>query len=182
MTTRRTWTRRAVLGAGAGLGLAAAGTAWLLRPGQGAAAFATVDQAHRTLDALAAGGARTASGWDLPKVLHHAAQSIEYSMQGFPQLKSELFRKSVGPAAFGVFDAFGSMRHSLTEPIPGAPDIAAGQTIEPAVMRLSQALRSFEAHAGPLMPHFAYGALDKPNYLRAHLLHLANHWELVVAG
>lgn len=161
------------------MGLSAVGAAWVLRPGEGSKAFASTDQAHRTLEVLAARGARTVGGWDLPKVLHHAAQSIEFSMQGFPQLKGELFRSSVGPAAFGVFDAFGSMRHSLTEPIPGAPDIASGQALEPAISRLASALRSFEAHAGPLMPHFAYGALDKQQYRRAHLLHLANHWDLV---
>jgi hypothetical protein len=26
------------------------------------------------------------------------------------------------------------------------------------------------------MPHFAYGALGKAEYTRAHLMHLANHW------
>lgn len=162
--------------------MAAAAGAWLIRPGSGAAAFASSSQAYRTLDALGTGGARTLAGWDLPKVLHHAAQSVEFSMQGFPELKPEWFRRSVGPAAFGVFEMRGAMRHSLTEPIPGASDIAEGLPLEPAVARLQQALRRFEAHTGPLMPHFAYGALDKPQYLRAHLLHLANHWDLVAAG
>ena len=44
-----------------------------------------------------------------------------------------------------------------------------------------EALRAFEAHAGPLAPHFAYGALDKPSYARAHLMHLANHWQEALA-
>ena len=73
------------------------------------------------------------------------------------------------------------MSHSLSEPIPGAPDIAAGQALDAAADRLLAALRAFEAHAGPLAPHFAYGALDKPDYTRAHLMHLANHWQEMAA-
>ena len=38
----------------------------------------------------------------------------------------------------------------------------------------------FDAHTGVLQPHFAYGALDKPSYTRAHLMHLANHWQAFV--
>jgi hypothetical protein len=49
--------------------------------------------------------------------------------------------------------------------------------LAPAIDRALQALRAFERHAGTLAPHFAYGALDKPAYTRAHLMHLANHWQ-----
>ena len=83
--------------------------------------------------------------------------------------------------AFAVFSARGHMSHSLSEPIPGAPDIAAGQALDAAVDRLSASLRAFDAHTGALAPHFAYGALDKPDYLRAHLMHLANHWQEMAA-
>ena len=50
-----------------------------------------------------------------------------------------------------------------------ATDLAA------AASRLHAAFDRFEAHAAPLRPHFAYGELDKAQYTRAHLLHLANH-------
>ena len=43
-----------------------------------------------------------------------------------------------------------------------------------------RALAAFDAHTGALQPHFAYGALSKPQYLRAHLMHLAHHWTEVV--
>ena len=29
---------------------------------------------------------------------------------------------------------------------------------------------------GPLRPHFAYGKLSKPEFERAHAMHLANHF------
>ena len=48
-------------------------------------------------------------------------------------------------------------------------------------LRHMMTLRAFDAHTGALAPHFAYGALDKPDYLRAHLMHLANHWQEMAA-
>jgi hypothetical protein len=35
---------------------------------------------------------------------------------------------------------------------------------------------AFARFNGTLRPHFAYGELTKPQYERAHLMHLANHW------
>ena len=59
-------------------------------------------------------------------------------------------------------------------PVLGEPPL------DQAVARLKQALRDFEAHRGPLAPHFAYGALEHAQYTRAHLMHMANHWAKVV--
>jgi len=145
-------------------------------------AFATTADALRTLEALKARPPKTLGAWDLAQVLHHAAQSVEYSLDGFPQLKPAWFRSTVGPLAFSVFSARGRMSHGLAEPIPGAPAIAAGQALDAAVDRMLAALRRFDAHSGPLAPHFAYGALDKKAFERAHLMHLANHWDEVAAA
>ncbi|WP_395700997.1 DUF1569 domain-containing protein [Aquabacterium sp.] len=167
--------RRTVLLAAAAAPLAGCGAGAL----QG---FASFDDARRALAALPAQHAKTASGWGLPQVLQHAAQSIDYSMDGYPQMKSGLFRSTVGAAAWGVFDARGAMRHSLDEPIPGAPALDAALTLEQGIAKLLSAMQRFEAHTGALQPHFAYGPLDKPAYTRAHLMHLANHWSLVQTG
>jgi len=135
--------------------------------------------AARAAVQAAAGGWRASGTWNMAQVLNHAAQSVEYSLNGFPEMKSALFRHTVGAAAFTVFDSRGAMSHSLDEPIPGAPVLAAGDALEPAIARLLKALQDFENHTGALAPHFAYGALDKAQYTRAHLMHLANHWTLV---
>lgn len=141
--------------------------------------FADLSEALRTVEALKSKPMRTTQGWDLATVLHHAAQSVEYSLSGFPELKPAWFRATVGPLAFAVFSARGRMGHGLDAAIPGAPAIAAGQPLDAAVDRLLGALRAFDAHTGPLAPHFAYGALAKPAYARAHLMHLADHWQVV---
>lgn len=178
--TRHDPARRQVLRHAAGaaslavpsLGLVACSPA----PVQGAD-FGSLGPALATLQALKDKPPRTTGAWDLAQVLHHAAQSVEYSLQGYPQPKAAWFRASVGPLAFAVFSARGRMSHALDEPIPGAPALAAGQPLAAAVDRVVAALVAFEAHTGPLAPHFAYGALDKDEYRRAHLMHLANHWD-----
>ncbi len=114
--------------------------------------------------------------WNLSQVLQHLAQSIEFSMQGFPVLKGAWFRSSIGSAAFAVFNARGAMSHDLAEPIPGAPALDAAQTLKTSVQRLLDAMDAFARFNGTLRPHFAYGELTKPQYERAHLMHLANHW------
>jgi hypothetical protein len=138
--------------------------------------FASIDAAVQTLAQLKTAAPRLTGAWDLAHVLHHAAQSVEYSMSGFPALKPAWFRATVGSYAFALFNARGAMSHDLADPIPGAPAIAQGQPLAPAIERASAALRAFDAYAGALQPHFAYGTLDKSDYARAHLMHLANHW------
>lgn len=164
--------RRALLLAAAPLGVAGCGVSAVAAP------FDSLASARRLVQALPA-TARMAEGWPLPQVLVHLAQSIEYSMAGFPAPRSALFRSTVGPLAFAVFSARGRMSHGLDEPIPGAPAIDPATSQTAAVARLVEALTRFEAHTGPLQPHFAYGALDKAAYTQAHLMHLADHWQLM---
>ena len=140
------------------------------------AVFADIPAALRTLEALSP-TARMAEGWTLAQVLEHAAQSVEFSLRGFPQLKPVWFSGTVGKLAFATFDARGRMNHGLSEPIPGAPALAEALPLPDAVARLVKALKDFDAHTGALQPHFAYGALDKGAYARAHLMHLADHWQ-----
>jgi hypothetical protein len=134
------------------------------------------DAQQSVLDLLFVPKVVQGSPWNLSQVLQHLAQSIEFSMQGFPALKGAWFRSSVGSAAFAVFNARGTMSHDLAEPIPGAPALDAAQALKVSVQRLLDAMEAFAQFNGTLRPHFAYGELTKPQYERAHLMHLANHW------
>jgi Protein of unknown function (DUF1569) len=137
--------------------------------------FPDIAAAMKAIESLASGHKKSGA-WTLAQMLNHAAQSIEFSIQGFPQMKSGAFRHTVGAAAFAVFDARGKMSHALDEPIPGAAALDAGAALPEAIERALKAWRDFEAHSGVLKPHFAYGELNKLQYTRAHLMHLANHW------
>ena len=124
--------------------------------------------------------AKTTGAWPLVAVLEHLAQSIEMSLDGFPQPKSAAFQHTVGAAAFTVFQWRGKMSHGLDEPIPGAPALTTQGDWKLSAIRLRAAVNRFEAHTGPLKPHFAYGALSKPEFTQAHVFHIANHQDAIV--
>ncbi len=141
--------------------------------------FASLAAADSALVELLKQPHRTSGAWKLAQILEHAAQSVEYSMTGYPEKKSALFHATVGATALAVFDTRGSMSHALDEPIPGAPALKDGEP-GAAVARLRDVLGRFAAHRGALKAHFAYGELSHAQYTRAHLMHLANHWSEVV--
>jgi hypothetical protein len=181
---RRRWMQLAAGSGAFALAGAAASAWWLTGPRAAIAGFPDLDAALRWLDLVAHGpGHRSTTAWPLARVLEHAAQSVEGSLAGYPQLDSTVFRSSIGPLAFRAFARRGRLAHDTTEPIPGAPALVATDPAA-AARRLAAALQRFEATPAdfPFPPHFAFGALDKDDYRRAHLMHLADHAREIVPG
>lgn len=139
----------------------------------------TIEQATRDLQSLYLLPMRTTGGWNLSEIFNHLAQSIEYSMTGYPEHKSDSFKSTLGQTAFSVFAYRGQMSHDLAEPIPGAPVLDGGDKLR-AFSRLLTALNDFENFKGPLQPHFAYGELSHAEYTLAHVMHINNHLEELV--
>lgn len=136
--------------------------------------------ARRALEELRNQGSHNpmAGPVSLHQVLHHCAQSLEYGLRGFPQLKPAWFRASIGPLAARVFLARGRLKHGLDAPIPGAPEIPREGDIAAAYTRLFAAIDSFEqAVLGKtaLQPHFAYGTVAPADYARLQAYHIAEH-------
>jgi hypothetical protein len=147
-----------------------------------APAVQSLDDAMRWLDALEKTPAvKTTGAWPIGTVLNHLAQSIEMSMDGYPEPKSALFQNTAGSAAFAFFKWKGRMSHGLAEPIPGAPPLPSSADVAPGAARLRTAITRFQRHNGVLRPHFAYGALAKSDYAAAHTLHIANHQDEIPA-
>ncbi len=143
----------------------------------------SLDDALRWLDKIEkAESVKTTGAWPLVAVLEHLSQSIEMSVQGFPQPKSALFQATVGAAAFGVFKWRKRMSHSLDDPIPGAQALTMQGEWKAAASRLRAAVVMFSAHTGPLKPHFAYGDLSKADFALAHSFHIANHQDEIVVA
>lgn len=139
--------------------------------------FATLADALRELDRLTnAVALNVAATWTWSKTLLHCAQSIEYSMSGYPESKSALFQRTAGSVAFSFFKSRGRMSHNLLEAIPGAATLDANAASSHAVGSLRKAVDSFQQYTGVLQPHFAYGQLNKADYEKAHAMHLANHF------
>lgn len=139
--------------------------------------FTSLDQALAELARLTqAEPLPPATAWGWSQTLIHCAQSIEFSMAGFPQPRSKVFQNTVGAAAFKVFAWRRRMTHDLGDPIPGAPALNTSTDVAAATQRLTQAAADFRQWTAPLRPHFAYGELSKDEYEQAHAMHLANHF------
>ncbi len=119
------------------------------------------------------------TNWSWFQILNHCAQSIEYSLTGYPENKHPLFRISVGKIASTVFFSRGYMSHDLNAPIPGATEIPQQGNEKEAMDRLYKAIKDFKNFSGELKIHFAYGELSKSDYEKAHVMHIANHLSFV---
>ncbi len=172
---RRTLLKGAAALGGAGL---LGGAYWAL-PVATAPAAVSLEAARQLLEGWRGKPLVSLEGWSPAEVFNHCAQSIEYSLSGFPELKPAWFRHSFGPAAFALFSARGAMRHPLQQAIPGAAPLSEPATQEAALQRLLDAFARFAGFAGTLQPHFAYGELDHAEYAQAHVLHLYNHLSLI---
>lgn len=173
-------TRRTLLIAGGVVaGTGAAGLLWIRAGNDGA--VLTVDAALQKIDALAKGAIASTGKWNPHQIFTHCAQSIEYSMAGYPAPKSKLFQDTAGAAAFALFSAKGKMKHGLAEQIDGAPALEAKTDTAAALARLRQAFLDFRRFNGALAPHFAYGPLDKQQFEQAHVMHFYNHLDEIKA-
>jgi hypothetical protein len=138
--------------------------------------FSSLDDALRRIEDFAKGGIEPKSGaWSLYKTLSHGAQSIEFSLTGYPAHKSSLFKSTAGKLALHIFLARGQMSHDITMPIPDAPALNDGGDPMQGFLRLQEAVQKFWNHTGDFKDHFAYGKLTKAQYDKIQALHLANH-------
>jgi hypothetical protein len=138
----------------------------------------TVSAALKTLEELSqlSSNQLTFIGdWEPAQIFSHCAQSIDYSLTGFPIHKSSFFKNTAGRLAYTAFAAKGKMTHSLNEPIPGEPKFDCQQDVHMAIQRLHQSFTEFEEYKAALHPHFAYGELTKAEYEQAHVMHFYNH-------
>lgn len=141
-----------------------------------------VDAALTILQNLSRKDVLHSGEWNPYQIFSHCAQSIEFSMQGFPEHKSQVFKNTVGSLAFSAFYAKGRMHHGLNEGIPGASIIEPQGQVNQALVRLIKAFNDFKAFNRPLAPHFAYGELSKHEYELAHVMHLYNHLQEITVS
>lgn len=138
--------------------------------------FSSLGEALRRVEDFSAHGLEAKHGhWSLYKTLNHAAQSIEFSLSGYPAHKPTLFKNTVGKLALHIFLAKGSMSHDISMPIPDAPNIESDGDAVQGFKRLETAVQAFWNYNGAYKDHFAYGKLSKEQYDKIQALHLANH-------
>ena len=137
----------------------------------------TISSALETIDILSAQTLHSTGVWKPYAILTHCAQSVECSILGYPIQQPDIYKATVVKLAFSIFSYLGSMKHTLDEPFPGAPELDNAGDVKKALVRLRKAYIDFANYSGPLAPHFTYGSLSKEDYARAHVMHLNNHLE-----
>jgi hypothetical protein len=174
---RRRWLKgvgAAALLGGAGLGAVTAAVRFRAHP-----YFVTLDEVKLWLEAIDPARMKSTGVWTVPQILSHAAQSIEFSLAGFPEMKPPWFRHTVGASAFAVFSALGGMRHGLSDFIPGTSATDLLDDPQRAKQRLAKAVAEF-LDSEEVKPHFAYGELSWQQLDQAHAMHLSEHLVEVV--
>mgnify|MGYP003635753969 CR=1 FL=1 len=127
------------------------------------------------LKALPAERLTSGGVWNASQILQHCAQSISYSIYGYPKAHSPFFRYSIGKLAVNAFAATGTLHHPLDEPIPGAPALEPVLPNDVALRELIYTVEQFMNWQGEMQPHFAFGSLNKAQYYSVHYLHLQSH-------
>jgi len=113
--------------------------------------------------------------WSIGTVLAHSAQSIECSVDGYPEHKPAAFKWTIGRMAIWTFLRKGSMSHDVTAPVPGLAEPPDDLSLQDGIARLRAAIHGFETHEGAYAPHLAFGPLSKAHYEQFHAMHLADH-------
>ncbi|MBM9579305.1 DUF1569 domain-containing protein [Leptospira sp. 201903070] len=138
--------------------------------------FDSLSDSLKYLDTLVKSNSISGYGnWDAGRIFLHCAQSIEYSIQGYPENKSALFQNTIGKLVFLKFSLSRKMSHDLEAPIPGAKEIPENTDWKQSLFFLKETIVKFQSYGGELKPHFAYGNLSKEEYDQAHAMHIANH-------
>ena len=111
--------------------------------------------------------------WTPAQAVAHCAESLECSLDGFPEPKSPWFQATVGRAALRLFLVRGRISHDVDAPVPGLGvplDVPLGD----AVARLGLAIERVKA-ATTFAPHAVFGPMSKSEVLTFHAMHLEDH-------
>ena len=92
--------------------------------------FNSLEEAYQELEQMEMAQNLSVGGqWSLYQNIIHCAQSIEFSYQGYPQMKPAIYQRTLGSLVWNRFKGQGYMSHDLNDPIPAAPIIdAVGET------------------------------------------------------
>ena len=138
--------------------------------------LASLNEVLTVLDQLEKSENVSSSGWSVYKVLQHCAQTIDYSMSGYPKYKPVWFRNTIGKIVFSKFFRQGYMSHDLAAPVPGSPLLTVEGNLQEGIALLRGTIARFLAFEGTLKPHLVFGQLTKAQYDKYFAMHVADHF------
>lgn len=116
------------------------------------------------------------------QIFVHCAKTIEYSMIGYPKIKSKFIQHTAGKLMIHKFLKKGYMRHNLEVDVLGSSLIEDNGTTDEGIEILLETIRKFLTYKGRLQPHFFFGELTKEEYDKYFSIHIANHLSGLIKG
>lgn len=114
--------------------------------------------------------------WDISEICLHCAQTINYSITGYPVMKSPFIRNTIGKIAYRKFKRQGFMSHSLTAHVPGGDQLEVELSPQDSIQKLLDTIETFQNYTGALKPHLLFGNLTKAEYDQYFAMHIADHF------
>lgn len=135
----------------------------------------SLEQAGKELARLREAEDVFAPNWSVSEICLHCAQTIDYSMTGYPVMKPPIIRNTIGKIAIRKFMRQGFMSHNLTAHVPGASKLDISVSSDEAIGTLMNTMDRFEHYNESLKPHLLFGSLTKAEYSKYFAMHIANH-------
>ncbi len=137
--------------------------------------FASLEEAQKGIENLEEKDVPKVEGWTPYHTLVHCAQTIAFSMEGYPEMKPAIIRGTIGKLALHVFLKKGAMRHNLTADVPGLAWKEQEGTFQEGKKILGQSISDFLQYKGELKPHLLFGNMSFSEYNRYFAMHLTDH-------
>ena len=121
----------------------------------------------------------TTGNWSYYQILHHLADSLEYTFRGgITDISIPSFMQPIGKLLLMKFFFQGFMDSNLPNPIR-KNTIILGNT-EEEYNRLLHLIDDFENFKNSYYPHPIFGNLSREEWRKLHAYHFANHLSYVV--
>jgi hypothetical protein len=144
-----------------------------------ALAFASLDEVMPEVERLLRGHA-TVGNWSLGQICSHLAQSLQFTIDGFPREVQQpwIIRATVGRFLLWRILRSGRFLEGVRMPVkyqpkPGTDAGAEAESLRAALGRLA-------AHTGPLADLPFRGPLSRDVWERFHCIHCAHHLRFAI--
>jgi hypothetical protein len=119
------------------------------------------------------GRVETSGVWSFYQILKHINDALHYSMNGFPNMKPAIIRKTIGRIALSYFMKRNEMRAGL--PNSSAPKKREEGDERVMFQKLKATLKEYKEFQGEFAPHTIFGDLTREEWDKLHLMHFSLH-------
>lgn len=117
--------------------------------------------------------------WGIYEICMHCAQTISYSMTGYPKMKPAIVRLTIGKAVVSKYLKQGYMKHNLQSHVSGGEKIDPNGEPAAGIDHLLSEIEKLENYTGTLKPHSVFGEMTREDYMKYFAMHISDHFSEV---